>query len=52
MIKVWANCVYFVHQLQHLLTSLIGIFIFISVSFITRKLIVLKTRFFPVGKKI
>lgn len=29
MIKVWANCVCFVHQLQYLLTSLIGSFIFI-----------------------
>ena len=29
MVKVCANCVYFIHQLQYLLTSLIGSFIFI-----------------------
>ena len=24
VIKVWANCVYFIHQLRYLLTSLVG----------------------------
>ena len=29
MVKVCANCVYFIHQLQYLLTSLLGFLIFL-----------------------